>query len=153
MPGVGSKASHSADVYEPWIVGKVTGIRVDEGTVTRIVRALSSPERRPVDVNRARLERMKRELALDHAAGRLDDQSYLAQVAVLREETTEIDPGQRSGNPIAADKVVAKLRALPETWAKATPAGRAELLSSIYERIIVRARSSSALDSPPRRTR
>lgn len=36
------------------------------------------------------------------------------------------------------DKVVAKLRAFPETWAEATPAGRAELLHSIYEQIVVR---------------
>ncbi|MDP9273767.1 MAG: hypothetical protein M3O93_09645 [Chloroflexota bacterium] len=34
--------------------------------------------------------------------------------------------------------MVAKLRALPRTSAQATPAGRAELLHSIYERIIVR---------------
>ena len=38
----------------------------------------------------------------------------------------------------SADKVVAKLRALPETWARATPDGRAELLNAIYERIVVR---------------
>jgi hypothetical protein len=31
-----------------------------------------------------------------------------------------------------------KLRALPKTWVEATPAGRAELLHSIYERIVVR---------------
>ena len=36
------------------------------------------------------------------------------------------------------DKVIAKLRALPETWAMATPDGRAELLHAIYERIVVR---------------
>jgi hypothetical protein len=138
VPEWGPKASHSSSVYEPWIIGQVTGIRVDESTVERIVRALSTPETRPIDVNRARLERMKRELALDHAAGRLDDKTYLAQVAVLREEATRIDSGERPGTGIAPDKVVAKLRSLPETWAKATPAGRAELLHSIYERIVVR---------------
>ena len=34
--------------------------------------------------------------------------------------------------------MVARLRALPETWARATPEGRAELLHSIFERIDVR---------------
>ena len=34
--------------------------------------------------------------------------------------------------------MVARLRALPETWARATPEGRAELLHSIQERIVVR---------------
>ena len=110
---------------------------MDESTVERIVRVLSTPPAHPVDVNRARLDRMKRELALDHAAGRIDDRAYLAQIAVLREEAMKIDAGERSGNAIAPDKVVAKLRALPQTWAKATPAGRAELLNLIYERITV----------------
>ena len=57
---------------------------------------------------------------------------------VLREEATKVDSGERPGNGIAPDKIVATLRALPETWSKATPSGRAELLHSIYERIIVR---------------
>lgn len=72
---------------------------------------------------------MKRELALDHTAGRIDDNAYLAQMGVLREKATKVDSGERPGNGIAPDKIVAKLRALPETWAKATPSGRAELLS------------------------
>ena len=137
-PEWGPQASHSSSVYEPWVIGQVTGIRVDESTVERIVRVLSTPETRPIDVNRARLERMKRDLALDHAAGRLDDKAYLAQIAVLREEATRIDSGKRPGTGIAPDQVVARLRALPETWARATPEGRAELLHSIYERIVVR---------------
>src|SRR5450759_714862 len=103
----GPKASHSSGVYEPWIIGQVTGIRVDETTVERIVRVLSTPPAHPVDVNRARLDRMKRELALDHAAGLIDDRAYLAQIAVLREEAMKIDAGERSGNAIAPDKVVA----------------------------------------------
>lgn len=32
-PDWGPKASHSSNVYEPWIIGQVTGIRVDESTV------------------------------------------------------------------------------------------------------------------------
>jgi hypothetical protein len=79
--------------------------------------------------------------AIDVAMGRSrwqDDKAYLAQIAVLREEATRIDSGKRPGTGIAPDQVVAKLRALPETWAKATPEGRAELLHSIYERIVVR---------------
>ena len=81
---------------------------------------------------------MKRELALDHAADRLDDKAYLAQIAVLRHGATEIDSGKRPGAGIAPDKVFAGLRALPETLARATPRGRAELLHSISERIVVR---------------
>jgi hypothetical protein len=45
---------------------------------------------------------------------------------------------QAPGHGHRPDKVVARLRALPETWATATPEGRAELLHSIYDRIVVR---------------
>ena len=93
----------------------------------------------PLDANRARMERMKRELALDHAAGKIADETYLARVVVIRQEMATLATGEPPA--IApADKVVAKLRQLPETWAKATPAGRVELLNSIYERITVKGR-------------
>ena len=85
------------------------------------------------------MERMKRELALDHAAGKIADETYLARVAVIRQEMAALATSEPPA--IApADKVVAKLRQLPETWAKATPAGRVELLNSIYERITVKGR-------------
>ncbi|MFN8629556.1 MAG: hypothetical protein U0838_04310 [Chloroflexota bacterium] len=58
-PEWGRKASHSSEVYEPWIVGQVTEVRVDDDTIERIVRVLSTPDAPPVDVNQARLERMK----------------------------------------------------------------------------------------------
>jgi hypothetical protein len=81
---------------------------------------------------------MRRELALHHAAGRIDDKAYLAQVAVLREEASRAGSSDRPAASVAPERVVAKLRALPKTWAEATPAGRADLLHSIYERIVVR---------------
>ena len=48
---------------------------------------------------------MKRELALDHAAGRLADRTYLAQIAVLRDEATRIDSGERPATGIAPETV------------------------------------------------
>jgi DNA invertase Pin-like site-specific DNA recombinase len=137
-PEWGPKASYSSDAYEPWVVGQVTGIRVDDATVERIVRVLATPSVRPSDVSRARVERMKRDLALDHAAGRLDDTTYLARMATLRTELATAEEREPTHAVASADKVVAKLRALPETWAMATPDGRAELLNAIYERIVVR---------------
>ena len=56
------------------------------------------------------------------AAGQLDDPTYLARMATLRTELAIASLAVASG-----DKVIAKLRALPETWAMATPDGRAEL--------------------------
>jgi hypothetical protein len=99
----------------------------------------SAPKVLPLDATRARMERMKRELALDHAAGKIADETYRARVAIIRQEMAAL--GTSEPPAIApADKVVAKLRQLPGTWAKATPAGRVELLNSIYERITVKGR-------------
>lgn len=137
-PEWGPKASYSSDAYEPWVVGQVTGVRVDDVTVERIVRVLSTPSVTPSDVSRARVERMKRDLALDHAAGQLDDATYLARMATLRTELATAEEREPTHAVASADKVIAKLRALPETWAMATPDGRAELLHAIYERIVVR---------------
>ena len=134
----GPKASYSSDAYEPWVVGQVTGVRVDDATVERIVRVLSTPSVTPSDVGRARVERMKRDLALDHAAGQLDDATYLARMATLRTELATAEEREPTHVVASPDKVIAKLRALPETWAMATPDGRAELLNAIYERIVVR---------------
>ena len=107
---------------------------VDNATIEQVIRALAAPKVLPLDANRGRMERMKRELALDHAAGKIADETYLARVAVIRKEMAALATGEPPA--IApADKVIAKLRDLPETWAKATPAGRVELLNSIYERI------------------
>ena len=107
-------------------------------TVERIVRVLSTPSVTHSDVSRARVERMKRDLALDHAAGQLDDATYLARMATLRTELATAEDREPTQPVASADKVIAKLRALPETWAMATPDGRAELLNAIYERIVVR---------------
>ena len=137
-PEWGPKASYGSDTYEPWVVGQVTGVRIDDATVARIVRVLATPGAKPSNANRARVERMKRELALDHAAGRLDDATYLARMATLRMELASAAEDEPAHVVASADRVVARLRALPETWAMATLDGRAELLNAIYERIVVR---------------
>ena len=59
-------------------------------------------------------------------------------MATLRTELATAEEREPIRPVASADKVVAKLRALPETWAMATPDGRAELLNAIYERIVVR---------------
>ena len=63
------------------------------------------------------------------AAGQLDDPTYLARVATLRTELAIAEEREPTHAVASADKVITKLRALPETWAMATPDGRAELLT------------------------
>ena len=42
--------------------------------------------RQPVAIDRARIDRQMRELALEHAAGSLGDEAYLARLKVLRQQ-------------------------------------------------------------------
>lgn len=59
-------------------------------------------------------------------------------MATLRTELAIAEEREPTHAVASADKVIAKVRALPETLAMATPDGRAELLNAIYERIVVR---------------
>jgi hypothetical protein len=88
----------------------------------------------PLAIDAARIERRKRDLALDHAAGRIDGQAHLERMAELRKAVPQRDTRQT----IAADQAVRFLRDLAGLWASAvSDEARAELLHAIYERIVV----------------
>jgi hypothetical protein len=80
-----------------------------------------------------------RELALDHVAGGMSDETYLERRKHLRASLAEVDENVQVGVP--ADRAVEWLRALAETWQRADVGeAKAELLHSIYERIVVAGR-------------
>jgi hypothetical protein len=54
-----------------------------------VVAALGSSQQ-PVEIDRARIERQIRELALEHAGGRLGDDTSLARLKALREQRDAI---------------------------------------------------------------
>lgn len=117
------------------IFAQIAGVRLDPSTVERVVRAVTASEPPPpMEIDAARIERRKRDLALDHAAGRIDDKAYLERMAELRKAVP-----QRDRQPaVAADQVVRFLRDLGAVWASAvSDEARAELLHAIYERIVV----------------
>ncbi len=77
-----------------------------------------------------------RELALDHVAGGIGDAAYLARLAELRNQLAAVDEGSNLGVP--AERAVAWLRALGDTWDRAdVPQKKADMLHAIYERIVV----------------
>ena len=77
-----------------------------------------------------------RELALDHVAAGISDSAYLARLAELRARLASFDAAATAGVP--AERAVAWLRALGETWQAAdVRKAKAELLHAIYERIVV----------------
>ena len=86
----------------------------------------------------------KRELALAHADGRLSDEDYLARVASVRREQ----------GAAPADRALAYLRNLAETWANPgiRPETRAQVIHAVYERIEVRGLTSRRSSLRPRRT-
>ncbi len=100
-----------------------------------VVAALGSNQQ-PVAIDRARIERQIRELALEHASGRLGDDTYLARPKALREQRDTIVERTAAGLP--GHRAVEWLRALGECFQAAdVPKEKADLMHAIYERITV----------------
>ena len=131
----GDKARLGDETWEFPILEQVSEIQLDDATIAAVVGALSSTER-PIAIDRARLDRQIREVALAHAAEALSDDAYLARIAELRTQRTALETTTPKGVP--AHRAVEWLRALGVTWKTADiPAAKADLLHAIYERITV----------------
>jgi DNA invertase Pin-like site-specific DNA recombinase len=123
--------------WEAPVLAQVSAINPDAATVAIVADALASA-RPPLSLDRTRLERQMRELALDHVAGKIGDEAYLARVAHLRGELASLDSPPHG---VPAERAVEWLQALAETWQQAdVPEAKAELLHAIYERIVVAGR-------------
>ena len=117
------------------MLAQVAGITVDDDTIASVVAVLGST-RRPVEMDRARIDRRIRELALEHAAGTLGDDTYLARLKALRQARDAIADGAETGVP--AQRAIEWLHALAESVQQAdVPKERADLMHAIYERITV----------------
>ena len=87
-------------------------------------------------MDRARLERQMRELALEHAAGRLDDAEYLVRMARLRGDLEIV--GAQPARDLPARRASEWLDALAETWQKADLVEeKSGVIHAIYERIVI----------------
>ena len=78
------------------MLAQVAGIAVDDVTMASIVAALGSNQQ-PVAIDRARIDRQIRELALEHAAGSLGDDTYLTRLKALREQRDAITERTAAG--------------------------------------------------------
>ena len=131
----GSKARLADATWETPILAQVAGVRLDEATIAAVVAVLGSAQR-PVALDRARLERQMRDLALEHVAGGMGDDAYLGRQGELRAQLAALEKTSNVGVP--PDRAVAWLRALGETVQHAdAPQEKADLLHAIYERIVV----------------
>ena len=117
------------------MLAQVAGIALDDVTMASVVAALES-SRQPVEIDRARIDRQIRELALEHAAGDLGDDTYLSRLKVLREQRDAIV--ERTAPGLPGQRAVEWLRALGEAMQTAdVPKEKADLMHAIYVRITV----------------
>jgi hypothetical protein len=134
MPGAARLASADA-TWEGPVLAQVAGIALDDVTMASVVAALGSNQQ-PVAIDRARIDRQIRELALEHAAGGLGDDTYLTRLKALREARDAITERTAAGLP--GHRAVEWLRALSESIQLADiPKEKADLIHAIYERITV----------------
>ena len=134
-PAWGRRARISASTWETPILDQLGSIKLDNSVRAQIVAVLSAGER-PVTMDRARLERQMRELALEHAAGSLGDEAYLARLKVLRQQRDAIV--ERTAPGLPGQRAVEWLRALGESFQAAdVPKEKADLMHAIYDRITV----------------
>ena len=123
-----------AAVHEEPIAAQIAGLKLDDVTIERVVRALRDGDTpAPTTLDAVRLDKQKRDLALSHAAGELDDETYLARMAELRRAT----PAKHESSGVDPATAVAFLRNLSALWSAAGDEGQTELLHAIYDRIEV----------------
>ena len=125
---------------ETWLApleAQVGGLRLDDATTSAIVKALATPATAPVPVDAARVERRRRELAIDMAAGRTSERAFLAALRRLDEEDARAGAARRPAT-VSAAAAVDYIRNFAASWAKARPATRATLIQSVYEEVIVK---------------
>jgi hypothetical protein len=131
----GQKARLAGDTWEAPINAQMAGLELGNGSIAAVVTALGSSDR-PVRLDRARLERQKRELALEHAAEAISDGEYLERLGRLRAEVAALNQDARPSIP--PDRIAEWLRALGSTWRQAElREEQAEVLHAIYDRIVV----------------
>jgi hypothetical protein len=85
-----------AHVWEAPILAQLEGIELDHATISAVA-SLGSGHR-PVALDKARIERQIRELALEHAAGRLEDAAYLERLDELRDAKENLEHTSTTGS-------------------------------------------------------
>jgi len=78
------------------VLAQVTGLKLDEATISEVAAALGT-NRQPARLDRSRLNRRIRDLALEHAAELISDQAYLERVARLRDAEAVLDEPSQAG--------------------------------------------------------
>ena len=146
-PSWGEQARYGDETWEQPILAQMAGLELDDETIGAVVGALGSAPR-PIKLDRARIDRQIRDLALDHAAGRLEDAVYLDRLRALRESKESLEVN--ASGAMSAEVALAWLRTLSSTWSDAdVPEAKADVLHAIYERIVVTGRTIVSIRLTP----
>src|SRR5439155_12149276 len=94
----GPSARLPDDTWEVAVLAQVAGITLDAATIAAVVATLNTGHK-SADMDRARIERHMRELALEHVAERIGDFAYLAQIADLRQQSARLVEAPSGGVP------------------------------------------------------
>ena len=87
-------------------------------------------------MDRARVERQIRDLALEHAAAHLDDAEYLSRMTHPRAVLKAV--GGKKARDLPAHRALGWLDMLAETWQKADLVEeKSDVIHGVYERIVV----------------
>ena len=130
----GSKARLGDETWEGAVLEQLAQVRLDDATIAAVVATLAS-DRKPLAIEKGRIERQLRELALEHAAEAINDATYLERATALRQQRGTLADGDRP--VMTAARVVAWLHSFGEAIRRSDLAEeRADLIHAVYERIV-----------------
>ena len=133
----GRKARLGDATWEGPVLAQVAGHHGSTTTRSASVVAVLGSARRPVEIDRARIDRQMRELALEHAAG-APGRRHLPRPAQGAPRGAGRDRRAAPTTGVPAQRAIEWLRALAESIQQAdVPKERADLMHAIYERIMV----------------
>jgi DNA invertase Pin-like site-specific DNA recombinase len=133
-----SKKIWTSDTWLAPLEAQIAALRVDEKTAAAIVDALRQPDPPATPIDRGHLERRRRQLALDMAAGRVEERSFLTAMRRLKEQEAAADMERATLPPVDAARALDYIRNFAAAWAKAKPPTRATMMQAVYESVTVR---------------
>lgn len=128
----GTASVRSVDLEER-ISGQLAGARLTPETEVRVRAVMGAVTAAPADTTRARIQRRMRDLALEHAEGRIEDAAYLASSSRLRADLEAA--GSARPSQVTADEAIAAIRDMAALFTDATDEERSRIIHAVYARI------------------
>ena len=142
----GTQISYPAETWEAPVLDQLRGMRIDDGTVARVIQALSFGHPVPIDFDERRRVADRKKAADLYSTGSLSLAEFVARVEALKDAAAPLRPQVAQIQP---ERAVHWLQNLHEAIAYATPDLLTELTTTVYDRIEVRGREIVAIHLTP----